>query len=193
MNAKANPRKMVSNFSKVLMVAVALIILVSAFPTGKASAWYYAPPIVGRPGGVSISPIYVGDLLMPTGVTAFTLYNSSNAGPIVSRSPAAGGPQTVGAIYSVEKWDGVRWVTVVKSAAIVRTISATQTNIRFPAAYLQPTSARGYFRVSWAFAWTSSTGVSLGAVVVNSDRINDHICVTPIRVCQPYAGYVSVP
>jgi hypothetical protein len=169
-------------------VAALVFALASIFVTAQgAFAWSYGVG-TGTRGNVSLPTIYVGDLIMPSGITAFTLYG--NTGPIVGRNPASTGDQTAGAKYFVEQFDGAKWVIVAQSPLLSGQIRAGQTGIQLPAPYLQPFAARGYFRFRWQFAWTTSTGTALGSTDVVSNLVGDHVCVTKIRLCQPYAGYV---
>lgn len=187
MSAKTGFRGLVGKLHKTLMVALVLVVLFSSLPIGKAYAWSYANPI-SRPGAVSVPPaIYIGDLMMPWGSTAFTLYGST--GPVAYRSPGSSGAQIVGAQYFVQTWNGSRWVNTAQTGTFTGQISASQTYYRFPAPYIQPLVSRGTFRVMYTFVWTTTAGATLGATNVLPNLKNDHICVTTLRLCQTSAGY----
>jgi hypothetical protein len=186
MVTKAGSNGLVVKFQKILMVALALIVLFVSLPLDRAYAWSYKP-VSGTRGNVSLPKIYVGDLYMPNGLTQFTLYG--NTGPIVYRSAASTGIQIVKATYLVEKWDGFKWVIIKNSNLLQGQIGATQTYFQFAAPYIQPAIARGYLRFTWAFDWYATNGVVLGATYVQSSLATDHVCVTKVRLCQSYPGY----
>ena len=128
-------------FRKVIVACAAAVSLGAAvMPSTQTSAWSYDAPSGSR-GNVSLPTIYVGDLLMPSGYTQFTLY--SNTGPTAYRSPAASGVQTVRARYRVEYWNGAAWTVTTQSPLLTGQIGSSQTGVVFTGAYLQPTIARG--------------------------------------------------
>jgi len=186
MFAKIGSNGLASKIQKIAVFVLALVVLFSALPAGKAYAWSYATPS-GRPGAASIPTIYVGDLYMPWGSTQFTLYGST--GPIAYRSPGSTGAQTVAAVYTVQKLVGSSWVTTATAGMFTGQIGATQSSYRFPTPYIQPVESRGYFRVTWTFVWHSSTGTYLGGTNVVSNLATDHVCVTTSRLCFTAAGY----
>jgi hypothetical protein len=153
----------------------------------SASAWTFSGAR-GRIGSVTLPAVYVDDLLMPNGYREFTLL--SNNGPLVYRSPATNGFQTVRTRYAIEKFVNGAWYRVANSPLMTRTISSGQSAVRMQALYLQPGTARGYFRVTWAFEWYNANGVLLADTLVLSNQSSDHTCVTPYRWCASYAGYV---
>jgi hypothetical protein len=178
--------KLMSTLQRVLLAVLVVMVVLGSAPVSKARAWTYNAS-TGRPGSVIVPTIYVGDLLMPWGLRQFTLYGST--GPLVYRSPATTGAQAVAARYVVEKWNGYAWVMTTQTGMLSGTIAAGQTApYRFAAPYIQPVATRGYFRVSYIFAW-SANGVGLGGTKVIGNLTSDHGCVTPYRLCQSYAGY----
>ena len=83
---------------------------------------------------------------MPNGYREFTLLR--NNGPLVYRSPATNGYQTVRTRYAVEKFVNGSWYRVANSPLMARAIPSGYSSVRMPALYLQPGNARGYFRMS---------------------------------------------
>jgi hypothetical protein len=187
---------LVGKFHKAVVVILALVILFSALPVGRAQAFAYTT-ITGKIGSVTPSTIYVGDLVttcVPIYNTTvcphnFTLYG--NVGPTVSRSPASSGNQIVQAIYVVEKWDGSKWVPIAKTNVLQGQILATQTKVQFVAPYMQLQVAQGYFRLTWLFSWLTPTGTLLGSTIITSNLKTDHVCVTNARLCQSFDGFVQ--
>ena len=153
----------------------------------SASAWTFSGA-AGPIGSVTLPAVHVSDLVMPSGYRAFTLL--SDGGPVVYRSSATNGYQTIRARYTVEKYVNGAWHQAVNSPLMSRTIATGQSAIRMPAMYLQPSSARGYFRVTWAFDWHNASGTLVATTHVVSNQVGDHTCTTPVRWCQSYAGFV---
>jgi hypothetical protein len=177
-----------SNSSLKLLQSIAVVFLALTVlfgSVGEAYAWSYGVS-TGRPGTVRVPTVYVGDLYMPYGMTQFTLYSST--GPVVNRSPASSGEQIVAAVYTVEKLVGSSWVKTAQTGILTGRISSTQTSYQFPALYIQPQLARGIFRVTWLFTWSTSTGTALGGTTIVSNYASDHSCVTPYRLCRTYPG-----
>lgn len=179
-----NCKSLVSKIAGTLL-ALAISGGMLAATASPASAWSYAP-IGGSRGNVSLPTVYVGDLASSNGYTQYALYSEN--GPIAYRSPAAGGAQTVRAVYAVEQYDGSQW-RIITSSTVVRQIGATQSGVQLPALYTQPNSARGYFRISWGFGWYNSQGSQIGFSMVLSNQTSDHACVTRVRLCQSQPGY----
>lgn len=175
---------------KIATLGVALAATVAAIGTtvGEASAWSYQLNS-GQGGNITLPTVAVGDLVMPSGGTRFTLY--SDTGPIAYRSPASTGAQTVNARYSVQKWNGSAWINVASSPLLTGQIGAVQTGVQFTRAYLQPIEARGYFRLTWGFDWYNASGTRIGSAFGTSNLTSDHVCVTRIRLCQSSAGFVQ--
>ena len=176
---------LVSTFQRILLAVLVVMVVLGSAPVSKAHAWTYGAS-TGRPGSVILPTIYVGDLLMPWGLRQFTLYGST--GPLAYRSPATTGAQAVAARYVVEKWNGSAWVMTTQTGVLTGTIAAGQRAYRFAAPYIQPVASRGYFRITYIFAW-SANGVGLGGTSVMGNLTSDHVCVTPYRLCQSYAGF----
>ncbi len=70
-------------------------------------------------------------------------------------------------------------------------MTSSQTSVIFSPPYLQPTTARGLFRVTTDLRWYNSAGTIIGIALVTSNSTIDHACVTPVRACRSYAGYVQ--
>ncbi len=168
------------------VVVLLLCFIAAGLVPQQASAWSYSST-KGSIGSVVLPTISIGDLYMPAGYTAFTLYG--NTGPMVCRSAASKGAQIVKAQYIVQLWDGAKWVNSATTQVFTGQIAANQTSYRFVTPYVQPALARGTFRFTWAFDWLTSTGSLLGSTYVISNLISDHVCVTQSRLCQSYAGY----
>lgn len=169
-------------------IALMLCAIVVGLVPQRAEAWAYSGTS-GRIGSVTLLPtISIGDLLMPSGYTAFTLYG--NTGPEVYGSPASVGAQIVNAQYIIQTWDGSKWVNSAVTPVFTGHIAANQTSYRFPTPYVQPRMARGAFRFTWAFDWLINPGTTLlGSTYVITNQMSDHVCLTQSRLCQSYAGY----
>ena len=170
------------------VLGLAAVVALAGPCTPPASAWVYSSPTGSRGNVTSLPTISVGDLLMPSGYTQFTLFG--NTAPTVGRSPGATDTQTISGQFSVEQWNGSAWVRITRSPVMTGRLTASQTTLRFPTPYLQPTVARGYFRVTFGFDGFDSAGRLIGSTYVVADRVSDHACVTPVRLCQSYPGYV---
>jgi len=185
----------VGRVQKTLVVLLALVVLFVSVPLDQAFAFSYTP-VSGTIGNVSVPTIYVGDLTTSCAIIydyrvcppVFTLY--AETGPIAYRSPGSSGSQIVYAKYLVDQWDGSKWVTIAVSDLLRGQIGANQTSLRFAAPYMPLQVARGYFRFTWAFDWYTKDGALLGSTYIHSNLASDHVCVTPIRLCQSYNGYV---
>ncbi|MEJ7585722.1 MAG: hypothetical protein WKF43_16940 [Acidimicrobiales bacterium] len=178
--------RLLPKFAALAFVAVATVGAMAATAT-PASAWSYAS-VSGSPGGVAMPTVYVGDLIMPSGHRAFTV--SSNPGAPAHRSPASTGTQIVQGVYLVQQWANSQWVTVKSSPVMTGRMYSNQSSVYFPPFYLQPSTARGYFRATWVFDWQNTAGTYLGSTYLVSGLATDHACVTPSRFCLSYAGYV---
>ncbi|MEO5887567.1 MAG: hypothetical protein ABIQ77_07885 [Anaerolineales bacterium] len=198
MNTKNVSRGMVSKLQKTLLAVLMVMVLFGSLPAGKAHAWTYMNP-VARPGRVYVpTTITVQDIRFActtdrNGITscnyAYTL--SSPTGPVIYRSPASTGAQAVAAQYQMEQWDGSKWVAISRQGPFIGQIGSLQNYYTFPAPSLSPVGAgRGYYRVTWTFAWSTTTGVSLGGVSVVPNLATDHACATIYRLCQTFPGYV---
>jgi hypothetical protein len=186
MFTQSKSRSPLSRLKKILVFALALVIMFSALPADNAYAWSVVRT-VGQRGAVSIPRVSIADLYMPWGMTQFTLLTSY--GPLVYRNPGSTGTQFVGGQYLMEKWNGSSWVVVARTQMFSRTIYTGQSSVRFPAMYMQPINARGSFRIVWIFTWMTASGTSLGSTRIQSSLVADHQCVTPIRLCRSYTGY----
>lgn len=171
---------------KQLAVVLCLCAILAGLLPRQASAWA-TTGTSGRIGSIRDLTIYVGDLYMPAGYTAFTLYGAT--GPLVSRSPGSAGIQNVNARYIVQRWNGASWVNLAMSPVFRGQISASQTYYRFPKPYIQPLETRGLFRLTWVMNWQTTTGAVLGSTYVTANLQTDHVCVTQSRFCRSYAGY----
>ena len=154
---------------------------------GSAAAWSYGVSS-NRPGAVSVSNIYVGDLLNGSSATQFTLYGNTNV--VAYRSPGSTGQQLVMAQYVVQQYVNGQWVAIATSPVMSGYIGARQASISFAKPNIRPSVARGYFRMAYWFAWSDSAGRALGSVTVLPNLSSDHVCATQLRLCQSGAGYV---
>jgi hypothetical protein len=182
--------KLSSMVQRVLLAVLVVMVVLGSAPVNKARAWGYNSP-TGRPGAVSVPQVYIADVVMPNGIRVFTLnqHTTATSGPFAYRSPATTGVQNVAAHYVVEKWDGYKWVRSASAGPFIRQIGSAQPGVYLPKIYIQPLTSRGYFRVTWYFAWATTTDIALGSTAIMSDRSSDHVCATPYRLCQSYAGY----
>jgi hypothetical protein len=187
MNTKRICSRFPSNFKVPFLVVLALMVMLGSSPVHKVHAWSYSG-YSGQVGTVIVPTIKIDDQPF-AGYTQFVLW--SNTGPVVYRSPASQGIQNIQAVYRVEQWNGSAWQVVVTSPVLKGQILATQSGVQMVALYLQPTVARGYFRVTWAVVWSSSTGTVLASTYIVPNLVGDHQCVTQIRLCKSYPGYFT--
>jgi hypothetical protein len=186
MKTKAASHVLVLRPRTLLLAVLAVIILFGTFPVRHAHAWGYGGSS-GKPGAAVAPQIYVADLYQGN-VSRFTLM--SDAGPIAYRSPASTGAQDVLAMYTVEWWNGSSWVILTQSGPHLQRIGATEKYTIFPSVYFQPNFNQGSFRVTWVFAWSTSTGTQLGATMLVPNAKEDHVCLT--KRCISVPGYFWV-
>jgi hypothetical protein len=175
-------------------ILLALIVLFGSWPVEKARAWSYAYSN-GRPGSVSIPTILIYEqnngcaTIYGSQVCVHNLALAGNGHPVAYRSPVSGGAQLVSALYTVQQLNGSVWVNVNHAGPFHGQISATQNYYVFPAPYLQPPSSQGIFRLILTFAWSTTTGISLGNTSIVPNLSSDHRCATIYRLCQSFPGY----
>lgn len=172
-----------------IFVLIVALLFGSVVTAGPASAWR-GEGVIGQPGGVTLPQVSVSDLgQVPT------LTFHSDFGPIVQRSPAAGGAQNVVVNYLVQRrqgegWNG--WVTVAHQN-FVRQIGAGESQVQFPAVLIQPVTGSDLYRVSFDVHWaTAGAPTYLGSQNFVPNSLTDHACVTRLRPCTVYAEYVDV-
>jgi hypothetical protein len=163
-----------------------------------------ASNVTGRPGAVSVYAPQVKATDFPTTIyysingvlTPLPVYKRafSTSGAIVGRSPASGASQTVVAMYSLQKWSGTAWVSVVNSGKYYATLSGTITQARFPAWSVAPTAqSGGTYRVVYLVTWfNTSTAGLLASELVFPNRAGETACATARLRCTPYTDSVVV-
>jgi hypothetical protein len=167
------------------LVMLAAGVLTSARP---ADAWYRANAL-RRPGPVAVPTPFVVD---EYDGFVLHLHWRTHQGPLVYRSPATRGPQTVMAIYTIQDWTpSFGWTNTTRQVTQVYTIPRGQRAVRLPKLDLAPTNTRGYFRVQYAIAWSNArTGASLGGSLIMPNLATDHTCETLSRPCVTGAGFI---
>lgn len=190
MFAKIGSNGLASKFQKIAVFVLALVVLFSALPAGKAYAW--SPVVtVGTPGSVTLYPVYINHYTDNWG--NHTMQLDSYNGTMVSRSPAATGAQFVVGQYYLERWNGATWVTFSQTQMFTRQIAATQNYAIFPNLSLIPLIGHGgYFRIKWSFVWTTLNGTHLGSTSIQSSRSTDHVCAINTRPCLSTAEYFRI-
>lgn len=153
------------------------------------ASWVYAGA-AGSAGAVTATtPISAVDINYGYG-TQLVFMNS--AGPTVSRSPATTGAQDAEIFYSLQVWDGVQWVQRTGQRSYGR-IGAGYSGARLPALAQNPMSYRGYTRVVEVITWyVGGTSTVLGATVITPHLASDQVCVTSLRPCASYPGYMRL-
>ena len=159
-----------------LVVAVCSAVALAAL---APAAGAYTGNASGRPGGVTFERIQGTHFNTCTHTTAYTCFTPwiVGSGPIVSRSPAFGGTQSVGALYVLQVWNGAAWVTFGTLRRHTVYVSAAQPTARFPRVDFLPKRG-GYFRVVIAVAWSTLGDVSLGSRGARYDHNADYFCNT---------------
>lgn len=177
-------RRIIGMFGTALVATLAL----SGFANTHAAPAWTSASASGRPGAITVATIYVGDL-GNGGNTKFTLYGNTSV--VVYRSPATSGTQTINALYVVQKFVNNVWVNVKISPALAGTVTSQQNRVNFVPPYLEPDVARGYFRVVYHFSWVDANGRQIAGKSVIPNLTSDHVCVTNVRLCRSYPGYVQ--
>ncbi len=189
----ATPARRTHRIRRVLTVGLMAVLttaglgLASASP---ASAWVYdSASTSGRPGAVTaVNQIVLADIYVSPGVQNATFL--SNTGPTITRSPATSGAQDAYVLYTIQRWNGSAWAQVTQGAGYGR-IPAGTSQVRLPAMYIIPTSAKGYYRVTETFYWfAGGTNTQLGRSAIIPDQVSDQGCITTSRPCAAYAGYI---
>ena len=174
-----------------LLSLVLGIFLTTVGLAGPAAAWR-SQAVIGQPGAVFLPQISVSDIALVPQTPVLTF--SSATGPVVHRSPDYDGPQSVIAMYFLQRRQGDSngWVTVTQKQFATQ-MTVDQNVARFPALFMQPITGSNIYRVTFTFHWfAADTNVVLGAQSWISDTSADHSCVTPRRPCISYAGFVYV-
>ncbi|MEV1066427.1 hypothetical protein [Streptomyces sp. NPDC050263] len=174
-------------------LAVTTALLLGALAAAPPAAAWRLDATIGQPGAVTLPQVSVSDIGFPP--LPPTLTFDSAAGPVVQRSPAYAGAQNVVANYSVQRNTGNGadgWVTVTPRRDIVRQIGAGESQVRFPAVFIQPTTGSGNYRIVFEFHWATDMNGYLGSQSWLPNEMSDHACVTTLRPCTVYAGYVEV-
>jgi len=193
MFANSVSRHLIGASKKLVLFALALVIILATLPVHPAQAWALTQ-VSGSVGGVHIYPVKISEQTVGSwnGITATALNFVGNGPTVVDRLPNRPGAQVVTLDYFVEKYTAQGWVTITAGPVISGVISATQNYITAAAPnFLLSSPGNGYFRLSTAVIWATTTGAILGTTVVRSDRLSDFICNTGYNFsCYPYAGYV---
>jgi hypothetical protein len=153
------------------------------------ASWVYAGT-AGSAGAVTATtPISALDVNYGYG-TLLLVMNST--GPTVSRSPATTGAQDVEIYYSLQVWDGIQWVQQTAQRSYGR-VGAGYSNVRLPALVQYPKAYRGYTRVVEMITWyVGGTSTMLGSTLITPHLASDQVCVTPLRPCASYPGYMRL-
>lgn len=142
----------------------------------------------GRPGGLTVYRVQ-GTHLRPCGAW-YCAWNPvvSIPGPMIYRSPATSGAQSVLVRYVVQRWDSsFGWSNLIVKDQF-DSIWAGHPSTRVPQQTWYPTKA-GYLRVFMIFAWASG-GTSLGGRTVSMVHQGDYECATRMQTCFTGPGYV---
>jgi hypothetical protein len=180
-------RRSVSMAHKALMAALLVAVLFGVLPAGQAHA-YSSQGVIGRPGNLVLPAIQIVDVYT---FNSWDFVLLGGSGPIVYRSAAATGSQTIQALYVIEQWNGSQRLVSAKSRLLPAQIAAANSGVQMVAPYMTPISSRGTFRFSWIFSWFSSTGALLGSTTIISTAASEHVCVTKQRLCQSSAGFFT--
>jgi hypothetical protein len=171
------------------LVTLALLIGGALIAPDEAHAWYYATA-GQRPGAVSVPQVWAVDDGQYTTYGPY-LTIRSNGGPVVYRSPATSGAQDVMGQYTIQYWNGSRWVNLTSQWTPAYRIPAGYRWVRLPALHRSPTTQRGHFRVVWSFAWVNAnTGAALGRTAILPNTTADFRCYTTARPCQYSAHWI---
>jgi hypothetical protein len=193
MFGKSVSRRFVGGSKKLVLFALALVIVLATLPVHPVQAWALTQ-VSGSVGGVHIYPVKIREQTVGSwnGIAVTALNFVGNGSTQIDRVPNRPGAQVVMLKYFVEKYTAQGWVTITTGPVISGVISATQNSITAAAPnFLLSSPGNGYFRLSTAVVWGNSSGATLGSTVVRSDRLADYVCNTGYNFsCYPYAGSV---
>lgn len=99
-----------------------------------------------------------------------------SAGPRVYRSPKTSGRQAILVRYTLQRWDGSRWVKQWQTGHL-KMLPRGQRSLRMPRLNVLPTAAR-YQRVKTGIAWARPSGRTLGARIFLFNHKDDYFCDT---------------
>ncbi|MDO8363795.1 MAG: hypothetical protein Q7V88_12920 [Actinomycetota bacterium] len=168
------------------VAAISAVALTAVGGDTPASAWTFYST-TGRPGSVVLPTMMVTEVYYAN-YTQMSLMG--NTGVVVYRSPASTGAQNVGAIYTAQQFVNNQWVNVYSSPVITGYIPAGRSSVTLVRPNLQPSTARGYFRVVFTLAWTDTANRYLASAFVTPTNANDLVCNTTSRWCIASPGYV---
>jgi hypothetical protein len=182
----ATLRRTTRSLLTLIVGIVALGVLSGATP---AHAWV-SGGTAGRPGAVYLNRVEALDLYIGSYPNTHQQLTFLSNGPTVYRSPSTTGAQDLTITYSIQHWDGYKWVQVTQQLSRSR-IAAGYQAVRMPNLYVMPVVARGYFRVVEFIQWYSN-GTLVAAHVILPSTTADHACITQSRPCASYAGFLRV-
>jgi len=172
--------------SALLALLPATLVITQVLTLSNASAWQY-DGYYGSPGSVlTTTQIEVHD----SNWASLVFLNAN--GPTVSRSPATAGDQEVTIYYNLSRWTGSEWA-VIQRTGHTSTLPAGSDQVQLKNMYIAPDAALGYFRVTEAFVWyVGGTNTFLGATAILPTNAEDMVCITTLRACTAYPGYLDV-
>ncbi len=156
----------------------------SAWTSGASGSygWVTPRPVLGGRTYVTAVGALYGSY-----VPAVTVF-----GPVVGRSGATSGAQTVEYRFAVYQWSGSQWVTTYNTGApYVQVIGAGQASTTFGADVTQPQRA-GYNRVTFTVTWKDAYGRVLGTRSFDDAHASDYNCAYGVTGCVVGQGWVWI-
>jgi hypothetical protein len=143
------------------------------------AAGAYSGTTNGRPGGITFERIQGTHYNSCTHTTAYTCFTPwiVGSGPVVSRSPAFNGTQSVAALYALQVWNGAAWATFGTPRYHTVYVSYAQPSVRFPRVDFLPKRG-GQFRVAISVVWSTLGDVTLGGRGALYNHNADYFCNT---------------
>lgn len=177
------------DMTRSLMRYVIALLVLGGFWAAPAAA--YTQRLSGRPGRVIAYQVqgshHQTPFCQPNGA-CFTYFQPwvVGTGPVVYRSRATSGRQTINAQYNLLRWNGSAWENWSQRNYSL-TLRRGYSRLRLPRIDFLSTRA-GYFQVRTAIQWVGPRRV-LGGRGIRYTQRGDYICNTRYP-CQAGAGWI---
>ncbi len=152
--------------------------------TSPSTAGYYGAV---TPRGVLAGGVYYRETgaLYGSTVPALTV-----TGPVVGRSAATTGAQTVEYRYAIYQWSGSGWVNAYNSMTFVQAIPAGYSAAAFEPSVVRTAPVATAYRVTFSVTWKDAYGRFLGARNFDYAHAGDYRCT--VASCTVGSGWVRI-
>lgn len=179
---------------KLLVMAMVLAAMLVALAATSKPAAAYTQSTSGKPGSVTNYKAQGSHLAVYCGIAGYNCYTPwvIAQGPVVYRSPASTGTQTIAVLYTFERWNGSGWVQAAQKSA-TRSLQAGYSKIQMPRGDYTP-NGNGYFRVHTSIGWANSNDtVAFGQRHLFYTQVGDYSCNTNLpSKCNASNGWVQL-